>query len=581
MSCNNLKQKAMDKGKGSEWSKWDLHIHTPASMCSDYGGDNDEIWEKFITELENLPEEIKVIGINDYLFIDGYKKVLDYQKNGRLRNIDLILPVIEFRLKEFVGHRELKRLNYHIIFANQEVLDISVIESHFLSGLRGKANLSAIEVNNISWGGVVSRESLIELGKSIYESTPEDRRDGNRNFLEIGFNNINFEVSKIEELLGEQGNTNTFLKNKYFKAIGKSEWESFRWDGSIADKKHIINSTHFIFSASPNADTANNGKTSLKENNVNSRLFHCSDSHQFCSDKETTKPKELGHCYTWVKAERTFEGLRQILFEPDLRCKIQIENPDNKQPHKIIHSVKFVKHPMFTDKEIYFNNDLNTIIGGKSSGKSLLLHYIANTINFKYALKQQVTDSKSLNELILKKNDKYGFSKEESFDFEVKWNDDIVYKFSERDTIKDRSFVYIPQSYILNLTENIEKKSRKILGKFIRDILLQEPNSNSTYNKFINNVKKLDALRDNLIDEYFKIDNQIEGVLKQKKELGDKEGIQNFINTQIKVIENLKKKSNVSEEDLKTYSNLKNKIVKANDVELFLSEELNNIDLLI
>lgn len=52
--------------KGSEWRKWDLHIHTPKSIIQHYGGGNDEIWEQFITDFECLSEEYKVIGINDY-----------------------------------------------------------------------------------------------------------------------------------------------------------------------------------------------------------------------------------------------------------------------------------------------------------------------------------------------------------------------------------------------------------------------------------------------------------------------------------------------------------------------------------
>ena len=61
-------------------------------------------------------------------------------------------------------------------------------------------------------------------------------------------NNINFEISKIEEILGEGSEPNTFLKGNYFKAIGKAEWEDFRWDSSPFEKKNIINKTHFIFS---------------------------------------------------------------------------------------------------------------------------------------------------------------------------------------------------------------------------------------------------------------------------------------------------------------------------------------------
>jgi hypothetical protein len=49
-------------------------------MNSNYGGDTEEAWESFISDLEGLPPEFKVIGINDYIFIDGYKKVLHYKK---------------------------------------------------------------------------------------------------------------------------------------------------------------------------------------------------------------------------------------------------------------------------------------------------------------------------------------------------------------------------------------------------------------------------------------------------------------------------------------------------------------------
>jgi hypothetical protein len=85
--------------RGSEWRKWDLHVHTPFSVVNDFGDPNQETtWKAYFEDLEKLPEEVKVLGINDYLFLDGYKKVLEYKKSGGLKNIDLILPVIEFRI---------------------------------------------------------------------------------------------------------------------------------------------------------------------------------------------------------------------------------------------------------------------------------------------------------------------------------------------------------------------------------------------------------------------------------------------------------------------------------------------------
>ena len=60
--------------------------------------------EAFIDDLEKLPPEFKVLGINDYIFVDGYERVLRAKREGRrLRNIDLILPVVGLRLDKFAG----------------------------------------------------------------------------------------------------------------------------------------------------------------------------------------------------------------------------------------------------------------------------------------------------------------------------------------------------------------------------------------------------------------------------------------------------------------------------------------------
>lgn len=59
--------------RGSEWRKWDLHVHTPASgMANQYNGD----WDQFVINLYRraLEEDIAVIGLTDYFTIEGYKK---------------------------------------------------------------------------------------------------------------------------------------------------------------------------------------------------------------------------------------------------------------------------------------------------------------------------------------------------------------------------------------------------------------------------------------------------------------------------------------------------------------------------
>ena len=62
--------------RGSTWKKWDLHVHTPESLVHQYPGQKEDAWKAFLTDLEALPPEFKVIGINDYIFLDGYRRIL-------------------------------------------------------------------------------------------------------------------------------------------------------------------------------------------------------------------------------------------------------------------------------------------------------------------------------------------------------------------------------------------------------------------------------------------------------------------------------------------------------------------------
>ena len=119
----------MNDPRGSIWRKWDLHVHTPASIFHNYS--DPDRWERFIQELEQLPPEFKVIGVNDYLFLDGYKYLLSEKNKGRLPNIELLLPVIELRIDKFGGTTgHLSRVNYHIIFSNE--IEPEIIEQQFL-----------------------------------------------------------------------------------------------------------------------------------------------------------------------------------------------------------------------------------------------------------------------------------------------------------------------------------------------------------------------------------------------------------------------------------------------------------------
>ena len=62
--------------RGSEWRKWDLHVHTPASFEHGFGD-----WDDYIAALGEV-RDIAVLGITDYFTIEGYKKILQLRHDG-------------------------------------------------------------------------------------------------------------------------------------------------------------------------------------------------------------------------------------------------------------------------------------------------------------------------------------------------------------------------------------------------------------------------------------------------------------------------------------------------------------------
>ena len=261
----------VDSPRGSQWRRWDLHVHTPASLHQNYGGAGD-VWERFISALEQLPDDFSVIGINDYLFLDGYRKILEYKNQGRLKNIDTFLPVLEFRVASFAGTEgNLKRINYHVIFSNAVTSD--QIEQQFLNQLQAHYTLSPGAKHE--WSGVVTRDSLADLGRQLIASAPAEKKKQYGTPLQEGFRNLNLPVDRIRSAL-----ESTYFENKFVTAIGKTEWASLKWnDQSIAEKKSLINDADVIFTAADNAAAYAKTRDTLRTQEVNDRLLDCSDAH--------------------------------------------------------------------------------------------------------------------------------------------------------------------------------------------------------------------------------------------------------------------------------------------------------------
>jgi energy-coupling factor transporter ATP-binding protein EcfA2 len=375
------------KDKGSEWRKWDLHVHTPFSIYQRFGKNDEETWEKYIKDLENLPEDFAVIGVNDYLFLEGYAKLKSEQADkSRLSNLKL-LPVVEFRIEKFAGinFEQLKRINLHVIFSDEVPLE--TIQSQFLNTLEQSYYLESGE----PWTRAITPQSVEELGKQIKATIPPAELHKYGSDLTEGFNNLNVKEDDIFKSLNKD-----CFKGKYLIAIGKTEWGELKWtDASIATKKSIINRAHIVFTASKSIIDFDKAKQQLTNQGVNDLLLDCSDAHYLST--ETDKDR-IGNCYTWIKADPTFEGLKQILYEPKHRVKISEQKP--REPIRKIESIKFnfpsstfIKRNNSNDKqafclnqlrnEIFFSPNFTCLIGGRGTGKSTIINLLGERLGEK------------------------------------------------------------------------------------------------------------------------------------------------------------------------------------------------------
>ncbi len=371
----------MSFSRGSEWRKWDLHVHTPKSIEQHYGGDTSDAWENFVHDIESLPEDIKVLGINDYIFLDGYKEVLKYKSQGRMSNIDLFLPVVELRIDKYgnLDDKAWKRVNLHIIFSDE--ISAETIESQFLNAIQVNYTLSPIDEFNqdsISFFGVITKESLSDLGKKIKKSATVSISGSD---LKVGFSNFTHSYDQVKKALESH-----YFKDKFLLAVGKTEWDAMRWTGSVTDKKTIINEANFVFISTDSKENYEKSKEKLKNEGVNSYLLDCSDAHSFSSSDNKDK---LGNTLTWIKANPTFEGLKQVIHEYEERVFIG-EEPEVLKRVKD-NRTKYVKELnidktatyngskgiWFDDISLKLNNELVAIIGNKGSGKSALSDIIA------------------------------------------------------------------------------------------------------------------------------------------------------------------------------------------------------------
>lgn len=256
--------------------------------------------------------------------------------------------------------------------------------------------------------------------------------------------------------------------------------------------------------------------------------IHGSDAH---TNKELFEPEEKRYC--WIKANPTFNGFKQILYEPEERVKISPIIPENKRDYQVIDSVTFTNE-LFQKESIYFNDNLNCVIGGKSTGKSLLLNNMAYAID-----SRQVEKKISVSSANLKTVEKVI----------VKWKDGKESAASNKED--EHKIVYIPQTYLNRLSDNEEEETE--IGKIIHDIVVSNSDISNAFSKMQNELKIKKSDYGKKIYDFIQKHEEIVQCEDGMKNLGTKDGIESELEKLNSSKASLVKDLSLSEEDIKEY----------------------------
>lgn len=520
---------------GSLWRKWDLHVHTPFSILhnnykmeeeeknrlekhfqnqkTSYSDEDIKIFY-YIRQLFNraIENEIAAIGITDYFFIEGYKRIREIipsdfnlsDKNekilrcifkeelendedylNKIKKIKLF-PNIEFRTASVItdnkGNGSSSKIQFHVIFSDD--VPVESIEKNFLYQLhfiRGTEKNIPLTKENVEETGKLYAKSEIGNGTSD---------------LERGANSIGIDSHEIYKLVHSEK-----FKDKAILVLPEEDQSKINWNSQAGFlRKAYYKISDAIFTS--NTKTIEWCLSNECKKTIDKHLPYLwgSDAHEYSKMFQVENDK-----FCWINADVTFKGLLQALHRFQNRIfigKIPKEVSDfKKRKYDTIKELHIKpnkeKGKKWFDSTIHFSPYMTTIIGNKGSGKSAIvdiLGFLGNSHKMKYA-------SFLNNARFLNKKTNYGndYSGEVRFWDDKKDNSIIKSTLSSVFDEKDiEKVMYLPQNYIEDVCNNLDNTFQKEINNMIFSYIpIEDREDTNTIEELID--RKTQGIKDNIL----------------------------------------------------------------------------------
>lgn len=317
----------------SDWLRIDLHIHTDKSRETkngDYKGSFDVSTLK--TKLKENKVGIFSLTDHNIINVEAYEK---YYNDYNTENDPLLLVGVELDIEGSTGK------TYHslLIFNYSDTVNVKKI-SHKLEKKYQDKNITN------PFGRKLTFDDIIENFKDDeFFFIPHAKKGGHQNIVDAELPNIQdtqrmilLMQSALEKVTAQE------MKEAYQKGFDALQNDEFK------NKKDIA-------------------------------YINFSDNH--CIEQYPCRHMgEKGiHEFDYIKGNKSYETLRLAFIDPQSRIKSQTEYDSLNKTINTIDNLKIDSHEYFNQNELFFSPHLNVVIGGRSSGKSLLMNLIGKKID--------------------------------------------------------------------------------------------------------------------------------------------------------------------------------------------------------
>ncbi len=422
--------------RGSEWRKWDLHIHSNAS-------DGKSSPQDIVNEAKE--KGLSVIALTDH---HTAKNIDDLRRLCEAEGIGLISG-IEFRT-------EYGQKSVHLIglFPNEHN-GIQLTSESLYEEILCPLGLSRTKI--ISKGkekkSSLNDEQSFKEGIFLVQVDFKKAADKIHEYGGIVVVHAGSKASGLDEEMKHYGTADKNVKELY-ESLGTVKEELLKQNYiDICEIRKINDSEDFYWK------------------NFYKPSILASDAH---------KTVEIGSSFTWIKADPTFNGLKQILHEaerislgetPEVLSRVD-ENKTKYISEIFIDTIEGkedINDIWFKSIRIPLNNELVAIIGNKGSGKSALTDIIGLSADAEHSIYFQFLSSKKF------KKRGYADRFSASLKFASGKETDIrnlLYDIVPTDVSKVQ---YLPQHYIETLcneigkVESFRKEIEKVVFQYIPD----------------------------------------------------------------------------------------------------------------